>query len=139
VNHAEWPIVVASHLRPHQSGWPDLCRGCDAALGQKHQRDCVLVQKRVEHLVQIEISGETFSALWLFDEPHEWSPDMSEFHKNESSWCAFNFRREKALGSVQAANINEFWRQVESLPECFCEAFSSKFVRIIDATPRLSR
>ena len=63
---------------------------------------------------------------------------MSEFHKNDSTWCAANFFNERELKAVTWA-AGDPWDLLEGLEEagnCLCRVLSFEFVRVVDATPR---
>lgn len=73
-------IVTEKSQRPAQK---DLgkCFYCHQPIGSEHKSDCVLIMKKVKVRMTIEYEVEV---------PADWSKEMVEFHRNESSWCAGN-------------------------------------------------
>jgi hypothetical protein len=129
-----WPVVEASDECP--AGEPGTCCWCKRKVGEPHARDCTAVVKRVEFRVTSD-DGDLVG-LWQTDEPHFWDKPMSEFHKNDSSWCADNLLGEK--GSVVWEQLDG-WEIVELLraqESCLCSALSFELVRVVDPEPRRS-
>ena len=99
--------------------------------------DCVIVEKLIEMRVLVTLSdGTKHQGLWQFREPYSWDAAMSEFHKNESSWCAGNFLGERESGSVIWEGPAP-WDALVALGEdsCLCDILCFEFVRVVDATP----
>lgn len=112
-----WPTVSDNDPGIRLANEPDQCFYCGAKVGQKHRRDCVVVQKRVR--VQYTFTLEV-------DIPHDWDAEMFEFHRNDSTWCADN-----ALDDIE-----EFKTKVGA--SCLCAMMQAKFLEVVDNTPRLS-
>lgn len=136
-----WPLVdpLDSGIRP--AGRPDECFYCQKRVGIAHARDCVIVTKRVEMRVTATLpTGETFIACWQFDEPHDLTAHMSEFLKNESSWCAGNFVDELDGPDVRwitgATTPAERLTALHDAGDCLCGVLRFEFVRVVDGSPR---
>lgn len=72
-------IVSDYSVRPAR---PDgTCFYCRAPLGTEHNIGCVIRSKSV--LVDVKIR-------MVIEVPEDWGPDLIEFARNESSWCASN-------------------------------------------------
>jgi len=140
----DWPLVDPRDDGIRPAGRPDECFYCHRRVGYTHGRECVIVQKRVEMRVTAKLPGSAVTGRWVFDEPHEWDEVMSEFHKNESSWCANNFLDECAKpGAVEWDDGADPWAELEALVDdesgrCLCGVLSFEFVRVVDPTPRRS-
>jgi hypothetical protein len=144
-----WPTVTEDDpgLRP-RSGRQ--CAYCNAVIGQPHGPECVIVTKRVRFLVRAEIPNGTgdrskllvFIGSWLVYEPHFWDRQMSEFHKNDSTWCADGFLEDIAVqgrvkwdgpvGGVPARLLREYAYE----HGCTCGALSFELDRVVDAVPK---
>lgn len=138
-----WPIVKADDPGIRPAGKPDECFYCLHKVGDEHARDCVIITKRVEHEVTLTWSdGSKTTGTWQFDEPYFWDVYGSEFHKNESSWCANNLERYLDSTSFDEAVKTRFKDHCSYGNEtpCACMLLSPtfKFVRIVDPTPRYS-
>lgn len=77
----EMPLVRANDHGIRPAGPPDACFYCRAKVGESHQRDCVIVQKRVKMRAVIEY--ECY-------EPFSWDKEEIEFARNDGTWCADN-------------------------------------------------
>lgn len=133
-----WPTVDPNDDGIRPAGRPDECFYCRQRVGAEHGRECVIVTKRVEMRVLAKLPSGPVTGLWQFDEPHYWSPDSSEFHKNESSWCAANFIVERGSESVTWDTVDA-WPELSALEasgNCLCGGLSFEFVRVVDGTPR---
>lgn len=75
--------VVAADARP--AGKPGECFYCWKSVGEMHEFDCVIPQKKVR--VRFSIDYEV-------SVPFSWNKRNIEFHRNESSWCQLNGWRE---------------------------------------------
>lgn len=135
----EWPTVHPHDDGIRPAGRPDECLYCRQKVGSPHGRECVIVKKRVEMKVIVSLhDGKAFTGLWQLDEPHSWDSSTSDFHKNESSWCANNFMNERATGAV-TWDGEAPWDQLAALAEegdCLCSALRFEFVRVVDPTPK---
>ena len=144
INIDNWPLVVLRDDGIRRAGKPDACSYCRQTMGSPHGRECVIVNKRVEHRITATLPSGVYTGLWQFDEPHHWTVSDSEFHKNGSSWCANNY-----LGC--AHNQTTTWLTADPTVEliamseasygdepgsCLCNALTSEFVRVVDDTPR---
>lgn len=133
-----WPLVdpLDDGIRP--AGSPDECFYCRQRVGSPHASDCVIVTKRIEMRATAKVpSGETLAGLWQFDEPHSWDASSSEFHKNESSWCAANFLAAPRVDVVW--DDGDAWDALVALDgggNRLCGVLSFAFVRVVDPTPR---
>ncbi len=76
-------IVTAAARRPASDKHE--CFYCNQAVGAEHKPDCVLISKKVKVRATIEYEIEV---------PAHWESGMTEFHRNESSWCKDNMIRE---------------------------------------------
>lgn len=137
-----WPLVD-----PHDDGIrpaskPDECLYCRQRIGQPHERECVIVTKRVEMRVVATLpTGEKLTGTWQFDEVYSWDEGMTEFHKNESSWCASNFLHATDHGDVitwdpGSEGAMEKLEWLDTDKSCLCNVLEFTFVRVIDGTPR---
>lgn len=118
---------------------PDECFYCGQRVGEPHGPSCVIVKKLVELKIEARLDGVAFSGLWQCEVPYAWDAGMTEFHKNESSWCASNFRHEENKGSVVWEGNEDRWPVLKAEHDkggCLCEALSFTFVRIVDSHPR---
>ena len=79
------------------------CFYCKCKIGSPHTHDCAIPKRTV-------VMKATIS--YVTEVPLGWNQEQIEFHRNESSWCSFNF--------------------IEELPDCFCG--NSKFEFIREAT-----
>lgn len=134
-----WPLVNPNDDGIRHAGRPDECLYCRSRIGQPHGAECVMVTKRIEMRVTATMpTGETVVGLWQLDEPFSWTRENSEFHKNESTWCANNMLDD--LGDVVwdagAADPSAWLKSQDESDECLCRALEFKFVRIVDGTPR---
>jgi hypothetical protein len=72
-------LVKKSDIRPAR---PDgTCFYCSVPLGQEHKKECVIRTKTVTISINIILPYETVES---------WDKEDTEFHLNESSWCADN-------------------------------------------------
>jgi hypothetical protein len=142
-NTQTWPLIEPNDDGIRPAGPPDACFYCDQKVGARHGFDCVIVTKRVEMRVRAKLPSGEFAGSWQFDEPHSWDARMSQFYRNESSWCAGNFMRERAAGTV-VWDVGDPWPEIAALNEssdqpggrCLCGFLQFEFVRVVDATPR---
>jgi hypothetical protein len=136
---AAWPLVADKDDGIRPAGRPDECFYCKSRVGHPHARACVVVKKRIAMRVRAVLpSGDVLDGVWQFDEPYAWEPRMSEFHKNEGSWCASNFLLERRRGTV-AWEAGDPWDDLEGLEragDCLCGRLSFAFLRVVDGTPR---
>jgi len=87
-------------------------------------------------------TGETPTGLWQYDEPYSWDAHMSEFHKNDSSWCASNFL--SATDVTWDPGSESTMEKLKPLDTdaCLCGQINGKdiirfeFVRVVNDTPR---
>lgn len=138
-----WPLVD-----PNDSGirfsYPEGCFYCRKLIGQPHGAECVCVTKRIEMRVIANLpTGEVLTGLWQYDEPHSWDVSMSEFHKNQGSWCSSNFLN--ATGVTWDPGAEGAMEKLEPLhtdKTCLCGQINGKdiirfeFLRVVDNTPR---
>lgn len=94
---AIWPLVDPKDDGIRPAGPPDACFYCRREVGQEHARDCVIVEKLVELRVFRE---DKEIGTWTLYDPYHWDGWNSEFHKNESSWCAGNFLDERVASGA---------------------------------------
>jgi hypothetical protein len=140
---AAWPLVDVHDDGIRPAGKPNACFYCQQGVGYPHKRDCVVVTKRVEMRVHAVLpTGEEFTGLWQFDEVHSWDADQTEFHKNESSWCAGNLLNEREDDETMTwegrdpTDILVALHASGQLPMCLCGVLRFEFVRVVDPTPR---
>ncbi len=95
-----WPLVMPDDDGIRPAGTPGECFYCQQAVGQPHERDCVVVTKRVRLRYTFEVIVEV---------PHAWDQTMIEFHRNESSWSSSNALVELDTGyeSFEATYLGE--------------------------------
>ena len=130
-----WPMVAENDDGIRSEGRCFYCRAC---VGFPHGMRCVRVKKRVEMRVRAVLSSGIFTGLWQFDEPHYWGREETEFHKNESSWCAGNIVDERDTGTV-TWDTGDPWSELASIHDaagCLCSVLSFEFARVVDDTPR---
>lgn len=147
----EWPRVDEHDDGIRPAGPPDACFYCQRRVGELHAADCVTIQKRIEMEVTIRWSDDSeTTGLWQFDDPYDWTEEMSEFHKNDSSWCANNIVRDLGATTFDAKTrkrLEEFTElgitderaaasNQSASTSCLCDLLSFKFVRVVDDTPR---
>lgn len=106
-----WPLVVVNDDGIRPAGRPDECFYCHQRIGAEHERDCVIVQKKIKARYVFEVE------LLI---PHFWDAETFEFHRNESSWCARN-------------GIGELERAYEE--DCPCSQFRAEWIEEVDTTP----
>ena len=110
-----WPLVVENDDGIRPAGKPDECFYCQRKIGEDHQRNCVVVNKKVK-------------VRWSFDVvievPHNWTAENVEFHYGESSWCASN-----AIAELQKQFPGE-----DGTP-CPCSVFDCTYLETVDETP----
>ena len=134
-----WPLVDVHDDGIRPAGKPDQCFYCKRRVGSEHARDCNIVQKKIEMRVTATLAdGKVRVGTWKLLVPHFWDPGMSEFHKNESSWCATNFLR-RDRNDIAWEGKPEPWEALEAMyaaGDCLCNgALRFEFVRTIDDTP----
>jgi hypothetical protein len=107
-----WPLVALNDDGIRPAGRSDECFYCRQRVGQPHQRDCVIVRKKVRvlHVFTVDVMV-----------PHSDEPSTTEFHYNESSSCADNILREL-----------ERERQKRG---CLCSIQETYFLSVVDETP----
>jgi len=103
--HPETHRVTAKH-GPRPAGSSYKCFYCDQGFASDHKADCVLRQRTV--LVRATIE-------YAIAVPEDWSSDMVEFHRNDSSWCCGNM-----IGELEAINESH---------GCLCNVVKFEFVR----------
>lgn len=133
-----WPLVDPNDDGIRPAGRSDECLYCRARVGQPHGQECVIVTKRIEMRVRATIAGDVHDGVWRLDEPYSWDPGLSEFHKNESSWCAGNFLAEEDKNSVEwsDAGVWEKLKAAEASGSCLCNELAFEFTRVVDGTPK---
>jgi hypothetical protein len=137
-----WPLVdpLDDGIRP--AGKSDECFYCGQRVGRPHDRECVIVTKRVEMRVEARLpSGEVLRGTWQFDDPYFWDAGMVEFHKNESSWCASNFmnvaeRNGDVAWDPGSEGAFEKLGELDTEENCLCGVLSFTFERVVDDAPR---
>lgn len=132
-----WPLVDPKDDGIRPAGRPDECFYCRQKVGEPHGQKCVIVTKLVEMRVTAKLpDGGEHRGLWQFREPHSWDVSMSEFHKNDSSWCAGNLLNQREAGSVTWEGPAP-WDALAALgvDRCLCNVLSFEFVRVVDDTP----
>ena len=137
-NSYDWPLVDPNDDGIRPAGKPDQCFYCQQTVGTPHGKKCVIVTKLVEMRVTLKMNGRTYRGIWEVREPYSWDARMSEFHKNESSWCANNFLNEEECGTVAwESDDTAIWKALSAISdeECLCDRLHFEFVRVIDATP----
>lgn len=136
-----WPLVAPDDDGIRPAGQPQTCFYCHRKVGEEHERDCVIVTRRVEHRVGVKLpDGTVARGLWVFEEPHDSDVQRSEFYRNESSWCANNMLRPSRTQEAVRWENEDDAAKVEALRDrddvCLCEHASFSFVRVVDPTPR---
>ena len=143
-----WPLVDVHDDGIRPAGSPDACFYCRRKVGEPHKQDCVMVHKLVEHRVTVDFpDGGVARGLWIFEEPHEWDQAMSEFHKNEGSWCANNLLRPSDASIAAGFDVQPVqWEHAEDAEKvralkgsgggCLCSYTGLELVRVVDPTPR---
>lgn len=132
-----WPLVDAKDDGIRPAGKPDECFYCNQKVSNPHGRDCVVVTKLIEMRVIAALpDGTEHRGLWQFREPFAWDAEMSEFHKNDSSWCAGNLLNQRDAGSVIWEGPAP-WDALAALSEdrCLCNVLRFEFVRVVDKAP----
>jgi hypothetical protein len=133
-----WPLVDEHDDGIRPAGGSDVCFFCKAKVGQPHGSECVIVTKRIEMAVKATFpDGSKAIGKWIFDEPHSWDAGMSEFSKNESSWCAGNILHHQ--GEIAWVTGEDVWSKLEALHEagdCLCNVITFQFERVVDDTPK---
>lgn len=71
--------VTGKAMRPASSKRE--CFYCHQPVGGAHEKDCVLINKRV--MVKMTV-------IYAIEVPEHWSKENIEFHRNRGSWCADN-------------------------------------------------
>ncbi len=140
----EWPLVDKNDDGIRPAGKPNECFYCRNCVGSPHGQDCVMITKRIEMKVIATMpEGDTLTGTWEFNEPYDWDVHMSEFHKNESSWCAGNFvhcNGNEAEGIVKwDGDSEQNWARIEALEaegSCLCDELLFEFIRVVDGTPQ---
>lgn len=126
-----WPIVLERDYGIRPAGPQDECFYCQQKVGQKHKKECVTIEKMVKYNVLVEgsIVG-TFTRL----DPHHWTEEDCNFHKNLGTWCASNALKEIVW------NDEEQGRQIilkveKEYDECACDLLDFEFVEVTDPGP----
>lgn len=138
----DWPLVHERDDGIRPAGPPDACLYCKQKVGQPHGRECVVVTKRIEMdvLVTWPDGMRPSRGVWQFDEPYSWDSGMSEFHKNESSWCCSNFLRDDRRFDVTWTDAPaDVWQRLDALYEagdCLCNVLRFGFAGVVDDTPK---
>jgi len=112
-----------------------------------------IVTKRVKMKVTATMPDKrVFTGTWVFNEPHEWDRYMSQFHKNEGTWCANNLLSDdnkkslewdqpEALAAIEQLacsqessdqQVDESFRYIH----CLCDVFEFELLEVVDPTPR---
>jgi hypothetical protein len=129
-----WPLVDSSDTRP--AGPSTACFYCNRPIGERHDRECVLVVKRVALTVKTTIDDRNYVGTWELDQPHFWSPSDSEFHKNEGTWCANNLLYQEDEVVWQGDSPMGKLRTSHKPLGCLCGMFTFYFQRVVDDKPR---
>ena len=85
-----WPMVLPNDNGIRPAGPPDECFYCQRKVGQAHGMRCVVVEKRVRYEVRLTEGRNAKVGTFERNDPHFWTPDDCQHHKNESSWCKSN-------------------------------------------------
>ncbi len=134
---SEWPMVAPNDDGIRPAGAPDECLYCRAKVGQPHGRECVIVTKRIEMRVRAAFAdGSEAHGLWQLDEPYAWDVDMSEFHKNESSWCAGNLLAFDSVTWSDPDAHTKLSKLHDDDESCLCNELTFEFARVVDDTPQ---
>ncbi len=144
----DWPLVDKHDDGIRPAGRPDECLYCRKRVGQPHGPECVVVTKLIEMQVTATLpsedrargagEAEVLVGIWRLTVPHFWDEAMSNFHKNDSSWCASNVLEERSWIVWQVGGEGA-WEKLEPLDDeqrCLCSTLSFRFLRVVDATPR---
>lgn len=124
-------------IRP--AGQPDECFYCYQKVGQLHDPSCVTVSKIVRYKVMLSDTAvflENMEQVGVFErgEPHSWTPEECEGHKNMSSWCKSN-----ALNHINwTVDTYQQLFQVhkeESGADCACGWLTFVFDCVVDEGP----
>ncbi len=105
------PLVIEDDDGIRPGGKPDECFYCHQQIGEPHNNDCVILQRKVKVRYSFDIEIEM---------PHSWDASAIESMLNESSLCASNFIDE----------IQEYLGE-----DCPCHCFEGKVIEIPDAFP----
>ncbi len=81
------------------------CFYCRQPIGSPHERDCVLILRRVRIKMTVE---------YEIDAPATWDSRLIDFSRNESSWCASN-----ALA------------ELEKIEPCLCGHAQFELVKVV--------
>lgn len=134
-----WPKVTENDHGIRPAGRPDACFYCHSKVGEEHGRNCVVVTKLVEVEVVIATEEGRLVGVWTLDEPHYWKPENTEFHKNESSWCAGNiFYSWDDVVWADVGLAQRFYDAHAENDRCLCGGLMQvKFLRVVDDTPMI--
>lgn len=123
-----WPVVLPNDNGIRPAGPPDVCFYCRARVGEPHGATCVCVEKLVQYGVYVH--GKKVGTFQRYD-PHHWTFEECEFHKNQSSWCSDN-ALDAIVWTDEAAVV-----EVDATPEgeCTCSLLKFQFEEVVDAGP----
>jgi len=131
----DWPLVDKDDDGIRPAGLLDECFYCRQKIGQLHGQQCVVVTKVVAMIVE----GAGLRGVWTLSEPHFWTAEDCEFHKNESTWCADNFLDEAASVAWDTPGAMEKLQSLLAAAgdgSCLCSVLKFKFLRVVDEQPR---
>lgn len=129
-----WPQVRPDDNGIRPAGKPDECFYCRQKVGQPHGKDCVCVDKVVRY--DVFIKGEKLGTFERH-EPHAWTPQECEFHKNRSSWCKDNSVDYIKWSDDRGQQLVD--KHLENADgegsSCTCSLLTFKFVEVTDEGP----
>lgn len=99
---------VTKENGPRPAGKQTECFYCHKQIGEQHEWECVLRERRV--IVRMTTEYE-------IDVQESWTKENIEFHRNDSSWCATN-----ALDELVAI-------YQDSETKCMCPSTSFEYIR----------
>lgn len=105
------PIVLPDDNGIRPAGPQDQCLYCHQKVGKPHEKDCVILERKVKVRYSYEVEIEV---------PWYWDIDQIEFHRNEGSWCADN-------------SLQELENMTEK--DCLCRVFNCEVLEIPESKP----
>lgn len=132
-----WPNVDPKDDGIRPAGASNACFYCKRVVGQLHDFECPIVQKRIE----MRVFGLQFCGRWETRVPFYWDEDRTLFRFNESTFCASSLLDELPPGDVltwtepNADPMREL-AEVSKSNGCLCQVLSFDRVRVIDETPQ---
>lgn len=124
-----WPSVLPNDDGIRPAGPQDECLYCSQKIGQPHGPECVTVNSKVRFGVYC---NNHKVGVWRSYEPHGWTAQQHEFHKNEGSWCADN-----ALHAIEwvTPEIRHLVMAQMVDDECACGILTFQLEAVEDAGP----